>query len=167
MRLTKPKMFFVLNGAITVCLAFYFSLWIFGGRTTAEIISPYYTNQLNVKYHVGSQLYTSTYMRNDVSYEQRKISISFLPFRAQSSRVNSFMGIYFEPLAWWSVFLLASAMLLLTDNLVFSKGTIFEIRKKFPWISMEEYFILDEDEPESRKHSHQKEKIKRPRQLKN
>ena len=146
MRLTKLKMFCILNGVIAACLAFYYALWIFGGRATADIISPYYANQVNLHYQVQEKLYSSTYLRNDVPYSQRKISICYLTFRPQSSRINSFMGIYFEPLAWWSVFLLASAMLLLTNNLVFSRGTIFEIGKKFPWISMEEYFILDEGE---------------------
>lgn len=53
------------------------------------------------------------------------------------------MGIAAEPLAWWLVFLLASAMLLLTHNTVFSRGTIFQIQKKFPWLSMDEYFPED------------------------
>jgi hypothetical protein len=47
---------------------------------------------------------------------------------------------YAEPLAWWLVFLLASAMLLLMPNTVFSRGTMFQLQKKFPWISMDEYF---------------------------
>jgi hypothetical protein len=43
-------------------------------------------------------------------------------------------------LAWWLVFLLASAMLLLMPNTVFSRGAMFQLQKKFPWISMDEYF---------------------------
>jgi hypothetical protein len=68
------------------------------------------------------------------------VQVRYLKFHPQTSRVNSFMGIWAEPLGWWGVFLLASAMLLLTQNAVFSKGTIFQLHKKFPWISMEEYF---------------------------
>ncbi|MFL5741145.1 MAG: hypothetical protein ACJ75B_13060 [Flavisolibacter sp.] len=167
MRLTKLKMFFLLNGGIAFCLVFYFSLWIFGGKATAEIISPYYTNQVDVKYLVGTKVYSSTYLRNDVPYNQRKISIRYLSFHPQSSRIDSFMGIYFEPLAWWSVFLLASAMLLLTDNLVFSRGTMFGIGKNFPWISMEEYFPVDDVDSEVRGNAYQKEKINKPKQLEN
>lgn len=58
------------------------------------------------------------------------------------------MGIFAEPLAWWLVFLIASAMLLLTNNAVFSKGTIFILQKKFPWISMEEFFPISWNENE-------------------
>ncbi len=50
------------------------------------------------------------------------------------------MGLYAEPLGWWLVFLLASSMLLLMPNTVFSKGTKFQLQKSFPWISMDEYF---------------------------
>jgi hypothetical protein len=50
------------------------------------------------------------------------------------------MGMFAEPLAWWLVFLIASSMLFLMDNTVFSRGTTFLLQKKFPWLSMDEYF---------------------------
>jgi hypothetical protein len=50
------------------------------------------------------------------------------------------MGILAEPLAWWLFFSLAIGALLLIDNSVFSKGTTFQLHKRFPWISMDEYF---------------------------
>ena len=54
----------------------------------------------------------------------------------------------------WLVFLIASSMLLLMTNTVFSKGTMFQLHKKFPWISMDEYF------PQPGGWYHQREKKK-------
>jgi len=172
MRISKLKMFFILNGVIALVVAFYCLIWIFGGKATGEILNSdydnvHYRNRLLVRYSVKGKMYSSNFLRFDVPFSQKQISISYLSFHPQSSRVNSFMGIYAEPLAWWSVILLALSMLLLTHNQVFSRGTVFEIRKKFPWISMEEYFILDEDEMEEEPRHYKKEKIKKPRQLEN
>jgi hypothetical protein len=50
------------------------------------------------------------------------------------------MRLWVEPLAYWGVFLFVSGVLLLNDNSVFSKHTVFFNCKRFPWIWMEEYF---------------------------
>jgi hypothetical protein len=75
-----------------------------------------------------------------VPFYQKQIEVHYFVFDPSSSRINSFLGLYAEPLGWWFVFLLASSMLLLMPNTVFSKGTKFQLQKKFPWISMDEYF---------------------------
>ena len=140
MRFGKVVMFFLLQGLAVVALLCYFGLWMINGKTTATIVRPYYSNTINVNYQVKEQFYTGSYSRYDVPFSARTVTIRYLLFRPASSKINSFMGIAAEPLAWWLVFLLASAMLLLMPNTVFSKGTIFQVHKSFPWISMEEYF---------------------------
>lgn len=142
MKLSKFRMFMVLNGLIALFLVVYFGIWIMGEKTTARVIPPYAASKITAVYQVGSKTYTRSYLRNDVSFSEQYITISYLNNRPSSSRVYSYMGIAAEPLAWWFVFLIASSMLLLTDNLVFSKSTVFKLQKRFPWISMEEYFRL-------------------------
>jgi hypothetical protein len=140
MRFGKVKMFLLLNGLAMLILLFYFGPWIFSRVTQATVITPYEANKIHIAYTVNGKTYYDSHMRNGIDFSQRILAIRYLGFHPQTSRVNSFMGLWAEPLAWWSVFLLATAMLLLTHNSVFSKGTIFQLNKKFPWISMEEYF---------------------------
>ena len=142
MRFGKVKMFFLVNGLIAVILLLYFAPWLFSSTVIGHVTNPFTTTVINVSYEVDGLMYIGTYMRNGIELSQRFVSIRYLDFRPETSRINSFMGMYAEPLAWWSVFALASAMLLLTHNTVFSKGTIFQIHKKSPWISMEEYFPI-------------------------
>ena len=135
-------MFLLFNGLIAMGLFVYFSFWIFGKTVNGKVVSPFEPNTITVQYTVNGKLFTGTYMRNGLDYHVMNASIRYFPPDPTISRVNSFVGIYAEPLGWWLIFFIASAMLLLTDNAVFSKGTIFRIQKKFPWISMEEYFRL-------------------------
>jgi hypothetical protein len=136
-------MFFLLNGIALSILLVYFAPWLFSKTITGKVIAPYESTIVHVEYVVGNKKYIGSFMRNGIGFSQRDIPIRYLSFDPATSRINSFMGLGAEPLAWWSVFLLASVMLLLTHNTVFSKGTIFQLHKKFPWISMDEYFPLD------------------------
>jgi hypothetical protein len=140
MRISKLKMFLIINGSIAAILVCYFSLWFLSPTVTARMVSPFYANTITVKYMVDRHEYTGEFMRNDLSFSERNVPVSYLSFDPERSRVRSFMGICMEPLAWWLVFLIALSMLLLTDNLVFSKGTIFVFQKKFPWVYMEEFY---------------------------
>jgi hypothetical protein len=140
MQFGKLRMFFYFNGLIAICLLLYLSPLLFSRVTTAKVINPYDVTTIQLQYKANGKQYSNEHMRNDIPFQQRTVRIRYLQFHPSSSRVNSFMGIWAEPLAWWSVLLLASAMLLLTHNAVFSKGTIFHIHKKFPWISMDEFF---------------------------
>ena len=133
-------MFFYFNSIIALFLFLYFSPWLFSTVTTARVITPYETTTIQLQYNANGEQYTSGHMRNDIPFQQRTVTIRYLNFHPSSSRINSFMGMFAEPLAWWSVLLLASAMLLLTPNAVFSRGTIFHIHNKFPWISMDEFY---------------------------
>ena len=142
MKIGKGKMFFLFNGLIAAGLFIYFAMWIFGGTVSGKVVRPFDSDRVIVQYVVNNKIYTGTYMRNGLSYRAESVTIRYFPLVPSMSRINSFVGIYAEPLGWWLVFFIASAMLLLTDNAVFSKGTIFRIEKKFPWIFMEEYFRL-------------------------
>ena len=140
MRFGKTRMFIYINALAGILLLLYFLPWAFSSTTRGKIVTPFAPNTVYVKYSVAGKEFTGSYMRNDVNFLQQTASIRYLPFRPSVSRINSFMGMFVEPLAWWGVLLVASAMLLLSNNGVFSKGTIFELHKSFPWISMEEYF---------------------------
>ncbi|MFL5811071.1 MAG: hypothetical protein ACJ749_16235 [Flavisolibacter sp.] len=140
MRITKLKLFLFINGSIVFVLVCYFSLWFLSPSTDGKMISPYYANTITLKYNISGNEYSNEFMRNDVSYSERTVPLSYLSWNPAKSRVRSFMGICAEPLAWWFVFLVACCMLLLTDNLVFSKGTVFIFQRKFPWVSMEEFY---------------------------
>jgi hypothetical protein len=54
-------------------------------------------------------------------------------------------------------------MLLLMPNAVFSRGTVFQLQKKFPWILMDEYF----PEPRSwyRSAERKTSPVKKPKRL--
>ena len=140
MRLSKLKMFFALNGFIAFVVACYCTVWFTAPTAPALITTPFAPTKILVTYKVGGRIYDAGYLRNDIPFDTRYVTVRYLSFAPSYSRVNTFMGVAAEPLAWWLVFFLASSMLLLTNNLVFSKGTQFFIRRKFPWISMEEYF---------------------------
>jgi hypothetical protein len=140
MRFGKNKMFLFLNGIIATSLLLYFGLWLISRDTTANIVPPYNANTINIQYGVNENIYTGNHLRNDIPFSQKHVTIKYFVFNPSSSRIATFLGLYAEPLAWWLVFLLASAMLLLMPNTVFSRGTIFQLQKKFPWISMDEYF---------------------------
>ena len=130
MKFGKMKMFLGLNGLIAIGLILYFSVWIFSRTVTGVMVRPYEPNKITVAYEVDGQLYKESYMRNGWNYQKTKVPIRYSIFNPEVSRVNTFMGIFAEPLAWWLVFLIASAMLLLTNNAVFSKGTVFILQKK-------------------------------------
>ena len=142
MRFTKLRMFLFLNGLIVATLMVYFIMWFSAPVTKARVIRPYQASKVHVRYQVDDKTYQASYMRYDIALADRSLSIRYMASRPSASRVNSFMGIMAEPLGWWLIFLLASAMLLLTDNVVFSKHTVFRIGKNFPWITMEEFFRL-------------------------
>src|SRR5215213_8010074 len=142
MKIGKIKMFFLFNGLIAAGLLIYFGIWMLGPKVTGEVVGPYRPNTITVSYMVNGETYSDSHMRNGIEYRQRQVSVRCFVFDPSISRINSFMGIFAEPLAWWLVFFIASAMLLLTNNTVFSKGTMFCFQKKFPWIYMEEFFQL-------------------------
>ncbi|MGZ3848827.1 MAG: hypothetical protein ACXVMS_09435 [Flavisolibacter sp.] len=145
MRFGKIRMFLLLNGLVGLGLACYFAPWLFSKVTLARTMAPFESNLIHLQYTVAGKTYLADHLRNGISSLQNTVPVRYLTFHPQTSRVNSFMGMWAEPLAWWSVFLLASSMLLLTHNTVFSKGTIFQVHRKFPWISMDEYFPYTEE----------------------
>lgn len=142
MRFGKLVLFFFLNGIVALILCFYLGRWFFSGTITGIITYPFSSVNITVRYTVNGKGYTATYMRDELPFSVREIDIRYIKSDPSVSRVDSFLGIYAEPLAWWLVFLIATSSLLLTNNVVFSKGTVFVLQRKFPWISMEEYFRL-------------------------
>ena len=165
MKFGKMKMFLGLNGLIAIGLLLYFSVWIFSKTVTGNMVRPYEPNTVTVKYQVEGKTYQESYMRNGWDYQKTKVPIRYFIFNPKVTRINTFMGIFAEPLAWWLVFIIASAMLLLTNNGVFSKGTIFILQKKFPWIAMEEFFPVpwsyEEEQHDNRTPPQKKKEIKK------
>ena len=159
-------MFLFLNGIIATFLLLYFSLWVISGNTVANIVPPYNASTINIQYSVNEHVYTGNHLRNDIPFSQKQITIKYFVFNPASSRIPGFLGMYAEPLAWWLVLLLASARWVLMPNPVFSKGTMFQLQKKFPWISMDEFFPA----PGTWYRTEKKEKYysqKKPRRLEN
>jgi hypothetical protein len=161
MRFGKRTMFLVLNGSIACLLLVYSCVWMLGRTTTGTITTRYAVTTIEVTYSVDGVAFAHDYLRNDVDYGRQEVSIRYLPFDPSFSRINSFMGILAEPLGWWMVFFIASAMLLFIDNPVFSKGTMFQLQWRFPWISMDEYFPLPKNETGSEEGHEQGKRGKR------
>lgn len=140
MHFGKLKMFLGLNGLIAAGLLCYFSLWLAGTTVKGTIVSPFLANTMTVTYKAGGKTYTASFMRNETPYAARSVPVRYLNFRPSVACIPTFLGLWAEPLAWWGMFLFVSALLLLTNNTVFSKGTVFHLHRRFPWISMDEYF---------------------------
>ena len=163
MQFGKRTMFLFLNGAVLLLLLLYFLFWVIAGDTASgKIVRPYQATKITIEYKVDGTTYTESYMRNGVPFSKTKIAIRYLRFSPSYSHINSFMGLLAEPLAWWMVLLTGTAMLLLTNNTVFSKGTVFHLHKGFPWISMDEYFPAEGEQKafryNSRKHKQSADK---------
>jgi hypothetical protein len=140
MRFGKLKMFLYLNGFIACILLFYFTFWWISGKAMATIVPPFSASTITVRYEVNNSIYTDRVLRGNIPFYVKQIPIRYSLLKPSSACVPTFLGLYAEPLAWWLVFLIASAMLLLMPNTVFAKGTMFQLHKKFPWISIDEYF---------------------------
>mgnify|MGYP003578060912 CR=1 FL=1 len=140
MQFGKRSFFLALNGIAVLVLLLYFVFWQMGSVTTGKIMPPLQASMVQVQYNIDGKSYTESFMRHDIPLRQRIVVVRYQAWNPSLSRIQSFMGIGAEPLAWWLVFLLASAMLLLTNNSVFSKGTRFRLQKRFPWLLMDEFF---------------------------
>ena len=159
MHFGKRTMFLLLNGFVLALLLLYFIFWMVIGKTTdGKIVRPYQPSKITIEYMAEGKTYTGSYMRNGMPFSKTKVSIRYLPFAPATSIVNSFMGFMAEPLAWWGVWLVATSMLLLTNNTVFTKGTVFHLHKKFPWISMDEYFPAEGEQQSYRYNAGSKQK---------
>ena len=136
----KRTLFLFTNAFAAMLVCVYLLVWLLGGKSTTATITKPHAPQLNIAYRVDGVQYQTIHMRNDVDYGKTKVAIRYLRWRPQSSRVISFLGLAAEPLGWWGIYLTASAMLLLSNNTVFSKGTRFTLQRKFPYLSMDEFF---------------------------
>lgn len=142
MRFGKRTMFAILQGLMLLILLLHLGRWLFSGVVEGRVTTPYSATVMTVHYTVEGLPYTGTYMRNGFPLALRTAEIRYLTYNPSTSRINTFMGIAAEPLAWWWVITICVAALLLTDNAVFSKGTTFQLHRRFPWISMDEYFPI-------------------------
>lgn len=142
MRFGKLTMYLILQGLMLLVLLLHLGRWVFSDTAQAQIIPPYSASTIKAQYTVEGVRYTGTYMRNEYPLMEKTITIRYLAYNPSKSRVNSFIGIAMESLAWWFVLTLGISALLLTNNPVFSKGTTFQLHQRFPWISMDEYFPI-------------------------
>lgn len=142
MRFGKRTMFAILQALILLILLLHLGRWLFSGVVEGRVTTPYSATVMTVHYNVEGEEYVDTYMRNGFPLTPKTVEIRYLTYNSSVSRINSFMGIAAEPLAWWLVISAGMAALLLTDNTVFSRGTTFQLHKRFPWISMDEYFPI-------------------------
>jgi len=136
----KRSFFLLLNGIAMLLVLLYVLFWLMGSSTTGQVLRPLDYTLMVVEYKVENKAYTQSFMRSGIPLAQRAVKLRYQKWNPSLARLQSFMGIAAEPLAWWFVFFLASAMLLLTNNTVFSKGTRFRLQKRFPWLQMDEFF---------------------------
>ena len=147
-------MFLAIHGTVGVGLLVYFVFWLLAPVTGARIQRPLQATIIQVQYRVNGHVYKKELLRSGIPFAQKEVAIRYIGWQPQWARVNSFMGLAAEPLTWWLVLLLASAMLLLTNNTVFSKGTVFQLHKGFPWITMDEYFpAANNEQPQRHQHA--------------
>lgn len=142
MRFGKKTMFAILQGIMLLILLVHLGRWLFSGVVEGRVTTPYSGTIMTVQYTVDGFQYTETYMRNGFPYAAKKAEVRYLTYNPSTSRINTFMNIAAEPLAWWLFITICVAALLLTNNAVFSKGTTFQLHRRFPWISMDEYFPI-------------------------
>lgn len=142
MRFGKRTMFFFLQGVLLLVLLLHLGRWLFSDTVEGHLVRPYSPTVMTAQYTVDGVEYTGTYMRNEYPLSEKTVSIRYLVYNPAKSRINNFISIAGEPLAWWMMLSMGMAALLLTDNTVFSKGTTFQLHKRFPWISMDEYFPI-------------------------
>jgi hypothetical protein len=142
MRFGKLTMFLILQGLILLVLAVHLGRWLFSDTVEGQVTTPYSATMMTVHYTVDGIGYADTYMRNGYPLTPKTVGVRYLTYNPSISRIDSFMGIGAEALGWWFVISLGLFSLLLTDNTVFSKGTIFQLHRRFPWISMDEYFPI-------------------------
>ena len=135
-------MYFILQGIMLLILSVHLGRWLFSETTEGVVRSPYSATVLTAHYKVDGIAYTNTYMRNGYPFTPKSVIIRYLTHKPSVSRINNFMGIGAEPLAWWLFFSLSISALFLTNNTVFSKGTTFQLQMRFPWIIMDEYFPI-------------------------
>lgn len=142
MRFGKKTMFVLLQGILFLILLLHLGRWLFSEVTEGRVTTPYSATVMTVHYTVDGVEYVDTYMRNGYPLTPRTVEIRYLTYNPSRSRINNFMGIAAEPLAWWLMITVGMAALLLTNNTVFSKGTTFQLHQRFPFISMDEYFPI-------------------------
>lgn len=142
MRFGKRTMYFILQGIMLLILLLHLGRWVLSGVVTGRVTTPYSATMMTVYYTVDGVEYANDYMRNGHPDGSKTAEVRYLTYNPAKSRINTFMGIAAEPLAWWFFISLGVSALLLTNNAVFSKGTQFQLHKRFPWISMDEYFPI-------------------------
>ncbi len=152
MQFGKRAFFLLLNGVALLVVLLYLLFWLVGSSTTGRVVRPLHASSMTVQYAVDGKTYTESFMRSDVPLSQTRVKVRYQRWNPSVARILSFMGLAAEPLAWWGVFLLASAMLLLTNNTVFSKGTRFHLQRRFPWLWMDEFFPSRSHDGYSNKH---------------
>lgn len=142
MRFGKLTMYLILQDLMLLFLLLHLGRWVFSHTARAQVVPPYSATVMKAQYTVDGVRYTGSYMRNGYPLMEKTVPIRYLAYHPSTSRVNSFIGIAEESLAWWLVLTLGISALLLTNNAVFSKGTTFQLHRRFPWISMDEYFPI-------------------------
>lgn len=141
MRFGKRTLFLVFNSFTGLILLVYMGVWLNGRVVTGTIVgTSLNATVMRVRYRADDTTITASFMRHGVPLAERRTEVRYLPWNPERARINSFLDLWAEPLGWWGLFLLASTVLLLTNNSVFARGTVFQLHKGFPWISMEEYF---------------------------
>jgi hypothetical protein len=143
MFLNKRQTYIYLQVLFIACLLLIQSTWIFSRTTNGEIISFdraartgkwKHIETMTVRYTVGYKQYTSVYTRNSTPLWQKQISVRYLTLFPGTSRIDSFITNWEEYMIWYLIFFLATSMIFFVPNEVLPKGTLFELRKQFPWV---------------------------------
>jgi hypothetical protein len=145
MLLNKKQTYLLFQAIFIGCLLLVQLFWLFSKTTEGEIVSFdraattgkwKHIETMTVSYRVGLDQYTSVYTRNRTPLWQKQIAIRYSIFFPGISRLDSFITNWGEYMIWYLIFFLATSMIFFVPNDVLPKGTMFEIRSRFPWFKI-------------------------------
>lgn len=143
MLLNKPKAYSLLQALLIVIIFSFQFFWIFSKTTEATILefdraadygSLEHVETMRVGYYIGYDYYESVYTRNETPDLQRKITIRYSLILPSISRVDDFWGNWFTPILIYMILFTATTMLFTIPNDILPKRTVFEFKRKYPYI---------------------------------
>jgi hypothetical protein len=152
MLLNRTQLYVIVQTIALAIFLGYQGFWMISGTTQGKILnfSGVYINDQNeaikksgpmvVEYIVKGVTYVEGFNRHETPLGKKNVPIRYLLFAPQVAHLNTFLDQWMESLVLLGIFSLVTASLLLMQNSVFPKGTLFELRRKYPYILSHEFY---------------------------